>query len=55
MVFYPCKSWDFMPELTLDNQELELFKEMRLLGVVVRLDMKWSSNTEQMLTKEYSL
>ena len=42
-----------MPELALDNQELEMVEEMRLLGVVVRSDMKWSSNTEQMLTKAY--
>ena len=53
MVFNPCKAWDFMPDLTLDNQELEMVDEMRLLGVVVRSDMKWSSNTDQMLTKAY--
>ena len=53
MVFNPCKAWDFMPDLTLDNQELEMVEEMRLLGVVVRSDMTWSSNTKQMLTKAY--
>ena len=53
MVFNPCKAWDFMPELTLDNQEIEMVDEMRLLGVVVRADMKWTSNTELMVTKAY--
>ena len=53
MVFNPCKAWDFMPELTLDNQELEMVEEMRLLGVVITSDMKWSSNTEEMLIKAY--
>jgi hypothetical protein len=55
MLFNLCKAWDFMPDLTLDNQELEMVEEVRLLGVVVRSDMKWSSNTEQMLTKAYRL
>ena len=53
MVFNPCKAWDFLPELTLDNQELEMVEEMRLLGVVITADMKWASNTEQMLIKAY--
>ena len=53
MVFNPCKAWDFMPELSLNNQELEMMEEMRLLGVIVKSDMKWSSNTEHMLVKAY--
>ena len=53
MVFNPCIAWDFMPELKLDNQELEMVEEMRLLGVIVRSDMKWSSNTEHMLVRAY--
>ena len=53
MVFNPCKAWDFLPELTLGNHELEMVEEMRLLGVVITADMKWASNTEQMLIKAY--
>ena len=53
MVFNPCKAWDFLPELTIDNQELEMVEEMRLLGVVITSDMKWAANTEQMLVKAY--
>ena len=49
MVFNPCIAWDFMPELTLDNQELEGVEEMRLLGVTLRSDMI----TEQMILKAY--
>ena len=55
MVFNPCKAWDFMPELTLDSQELEMVDEMRLLGVVVRSDMKLASNTEDMTVKAYKI
>ena len=53
MVFNPCIAWDFLPELTLDNQELEVVEEMRLLGVTLQSDMKWTSNTEQMILKAY--
>ena len=53
MVFNPCIAWDFMPELALDNQELEMVEEMRLLGVMVKSDMKWTSNTEYMLVRAY--
>ena len=53
MVFNPCKAWDFMPEMTLDNRELEMVEEMKLLGVVVRSDLKWSSNTEEIVAKSY--
>ena len=53
MVFNPCIAWDFMPELALDNQELEMVEEMRLLGMIIKSDMKWTSNTEHMLLKAY--
>jgi hypothetical protein len=53
MAFNPCISWDFMPELKLDYQELEMVEEMRLLGMIVRSDMKWSSKTEHMLVRAY--
>ena len=54
MLFNNCKKWDFMPELSLDGHEIELKEEMRLLGVVIRSDMKWSSNTESMVKKGYN-
>jgi hypothetical protein len=51
MVFNPCTSVDFMPEFTLDNQELEVVGEMRLLGLILRADMKWTSNTDNMVKR----
>ena len=36
IVFNPCTSIDFMPELTLDNNELEVVDEIRLLGLILR-------------------
>ena len=51
MVFNPCSSIDFMPEISLNNNELEVVEETRLLGVILRSDMKWISNTENMVNK----
>ena len=40
-----------MPETNLDEHELEVVDEIRLLGLILRSDMKWTSNTENMITK----
>ena len=42
-----------MPEFALEGNEIELVEEMKLLGVVVRSDLKWTSNTENMVKKAY--
>ena len=51
MIFNPCTSLDFMPELSVENNGLEVVDEMRLLGLIIRSDMKWLSNTENMVMK----
>ena len=51
MIFNPCTSIDFQPELALDNHEIEVVEEMRLLGVMITSDMKWASNTHHMVTR----
>ena len=51
MIFNPCTSIDFMPELSVENHDLEVVDEMRLLGLIIRSDMKWMANTENMVMK----
>ena len=51
MLFNPCTTKDFMPELRLDGTELEVVESIRLLGIIVQSDMKWKSNTENLVTK----
>ena len=51
MIFNPCTSIDFLPELSLDNNELEVVDEIRLLGLVIRSDLRWMSNTDSMVKK----
>ena len=54
MLFHPCWSVDFMPELELDNNQLEMVEEMRLLGLIIQSDMKWTANTDHIVTKAFS-
>ena len=49
MVFNPCWSVDFVPQLSINSQDLSLVTEKRLLGLIVRNDLKWSSNTENIV------
>ena len=51
MLFNPCTSVDVVPDLRLDGHELEVVEELRLLGIIIRSDMKWTSNSENMVTR----
>ena len=50
MLFNPCTTKDFMPELKLGKTDLELVEEMRLLGIIIQSDMKWQSITTNLIT-----
>ena len=51
MVFNKCKSVDFSPKFEFGNKQLEVVEEIRLLGVIIRSDLKWSSNTEDLVKR----
>jgi hypothetical protein len=51
MVFNPGTSRDFMPKFIMDGNEIEVVEETRLLGVVVRSDLTWSSNTDDVVKR----
>ena len=51
MVFNPCRTIDFMPKIDLGGHELEVVEKMRLLGVTIRSDLKWSSNTADIVQR----
>ena len=53
MMFNPAKGLDFMPDFKLDEEEIDLVDELRVLGVVVRSDLKWTSNTENIVLKGF--
>ena len=51
MLFNPAKSLDFMPTFNINNEEIELVEETKLLGLVIRSDLSWQSNTECMIRR----
>ena len=51
MLFNPCRKIDFMPELRIDDHELEVVDEIWLLGLVIRSAMSWISNTSNIVSK----
>ena len=48
----PCTSIDFQPQFVLEDNEIEVVDEMRVLGLVIRSDMKLSSNTQSMVSRD---
>ena len=51
MVFNPGISRDFLPRFNFNNRELEVVEETKLLGVILRNDLSWSSNTNYMVKR----
>ena len=51
IIFNPCINTDFMPEILMEDHELEVVDEIRLLGLIIRSDLKWISNTANIIAK----
>ena len=51
MLFNPSNSIDFQPDFVIDDHQLEMVEELRILGLTVRSDLKWSSNTKNIVKK----
>ena len=54
MLFNPTEKYDCIPEFEMDGKLIETEEEMRILGLVLRNDLKWRSNTDSMVRKAYS-
>ena len=53
MVVNFTQNYQFNTRLTLDNTLLEQVKETKLLGVVLRDDLTWQSNTDLIVKQAY--
>ena len=51
MLFNPTTSYDFIPEHKAEGIEVETVDEMKILGLTIRNDLKWTSNTSNMVEK----
>ena len=57
MLFNTARKYDGEPKLTLSGmggQHLEVVEQCKLLGVIIRSDMKWFDNTDYICQKGYS-
>ena len=55
MLFNPSKKFDFLPQIQTDEgSTIEVIEETKLLGILVRSDMSWKSNTKMLCKKSYS-
>ena len=46
MLFNPCRTKDFMPEIEIDKTRLDLVEQTKLLGVVLTSNLSWEENTQ---------
>ena len=54
MIFIQANSIDVHPTVRMDpNNIIEVVDEMKLIGVMIRSDMKWHSNTKNLMGKSY--
>ena len=54
MLFNQGRKYDFLPHIETESGEmLEVVDEVKLLGLVVRSDLSWRSNTENLCKKAY--
>ena len=52
VLFNTSPKYDFMPRLSVENATvLEVVEQFKLLGVIMRSDLSWKSNTEAICKK----
>ena len=54
MIFNQARIRDFMPEVRVEGNTLDVVDEVKLLGVVITRDLKWTKNTESICKTAYS-
>ena len=54
ITFNSTINFDFEAGLTLGDKEIESVDQMKLLGLTVTNDLKWRTNTHEMVKKAYS-
>ena len=54
ILFNPVINRDFLPKFNLKDINIEMVEEVKLLGVVIRSDLSWSSNTDFLVLKANS-
>ena len=51
MIFNFSKKYQFSTKLSVENENLELVTESKLLGTFITSDLKWNKNTSEIVKK----
>ena len=51
LLFNPCISKDFMPEMKVDDTRIDLVEQVKLLGVIISSDLTWTANTQYIVDR----
>ena len=54
MLFNSARQSDFMPNIEVDGQNLDVVEEFKLLGVMISSNLKWQANTDYITKKAFS-
>ena len=52
MIFNPSRTKDLCPKFSFNDNELEIVEQTKLLGLIVRSGLSWTTNTEYMVERE---
>ena len=53
MLFNSARTRDFTPKLNIEGDIIDVVEEMKLLGVKITSDLKWSANTQYTTNRAY--
>ena len=51
MIFNPARTKDFHPRFLMNGNELEMTEKTNILGLILRSDFSWNSNTEYIVRR----
>ena len=51
MLFNPCTSRDFIPEIRIASTRLEIVEEAKLLGIIITSDLKWEAHVKYIVQR----
>ena len=51
MLFNPCRTKDFMPELVIEKTRVDLVEQTKLLGVILSSNLSWEANTDYIVKR----
>ena len=53
VIFNFSKKYQFTTNLSVNEKEIELVEEVRLLGTIITKDLKWNKNTKELVRRGY--